>query len=151
LVTKPTQLSDHFSSTLLLRSFADLWASFFVADSSVQDPRPSGKVCGQLFQWFDCVPDAAHSGHRESGRCFLVFGRRIGSLIQNPPHMTVALRRPAAVVHFRALFVPGACAYPRGEMLLGRKRRCGGTHFGKYGGSMGIATTCHGHVSPSLI
>ena len=46
-----------------------------------------------------------------------VFGRRIGSLIQNPPHMTVALRRPAAVVHFRALFIPRACAYPRGEML----------------------------------
>ena len=59
-----------------------------------------------------------------------VFGRRIGSLIQNPPHMTVALRRPAAVVHFRALFIARACAYPRGEMLLGRKGRCGGTHFG---------------------
>jgi hypothetical protein len=29
-------LSDHFSGTLLLGGFADLWASFFVADSSVQ-------------------------------------------------------------------------------------------------------------------
>jgi hypothetical protein len=36
----------------------------------------------------------------------LVFGCRIGSLIQNSPHLTVALRRPAAAVHFRALFIP---------------------------------------------
>jgi len=50
-------------------------------------------------------------------------------LIQNPPHMTVALRRAAAAVHFRTLFIPRACAYPRGEMLLGRKSRCGGAHF----------------------
>jgi hypothetical protein len=35
-VTKPTQLSDHFSCTLLLGGFANLWASFFVADAAVQ-------------------------------------------------------------------------------------------------------------------
>jgi hypothetical protein len=47
LVTKPTQLSDHFSGTLLLGSFADLWASFFVADSSVQDlPDQAAKFVG---------------------------------------------------------------------------------------------------------
>src|SRR5262252_1460482 len=46
------------------------------------------------------------------------FGRCIGSLIQNPPHVTVALRRTAAAVHFRALFIPGTCPYPRGEMLF---------------------------------
>ena len=44
--------------------------------------------------------------------------------------MAVALRGPAAVVHFRALVVAGTCANPRGEVLLGRKGRCGGTHFG---------------------
>jgi hypothetical protein len=29
-------LCDHFSGALLLGGFADLWASFFIADSSVQ-------------------------------------------------------------------------------------------------------------------
>jgi hypothetical protein len=30
------ELSDHFPGALLLGRFADLWASFFVADSPVQ-------------------------------------------------------------------------------------------------------------------
>jgi hypothetical protein len=46
-VTKPTQLSDHFSGTLLLGGFADLRAWFFVADSSVQDlPDQAAKFVG---------------------------------------------------------------------------------------------------------
>src|SRR5262249_19794071 len=35
-VTKPAECLDHFSGALLLGRFSDLWASFLVADSSVQ-------------------------------------------------------------------------------------------------------------------
>ena len=62
--------------------------------------------------------------------------------------MTVALRRPAAAVHFRALFIPRARAYPRGEMLLGRKGRCGGTHFGN--DLLRRVDTQPGHLCQSL-
>ena len=44
--------------------------------------------------------------------------------------VTVTLRRPVAIVDSRALVVAGTCANPRGEVLLGRKGRCSGTHFG---------------------
>ena len=54
----------------------------------------------------------------------------IGGLIENAPHMAVALRRPVAVVHSRTLLVAGACAHPRGEVFLGRKCRCRGAYFG---------------------
>lgn len=44
--------------------------------------------------------------------------------------MAVGLRGPVAVVHSRALVVPGACANPRRELLLGGKGRCRGADFG---------------------
>jgi len=57
----------------------------------------------------------------------LTFYRGVGSLIENTP---VALRGSMAVGYSRALFVSGAYSHPGGEVLLGRKSRCPGTHFG---------------------
>ena len=54
----------------------------------------------------------------------------VRSLIEEAPHVAVALRRPMAVVHARALFFTGAGAHPGGETFLGRKGRCRGTDFG---------------------
>ena len=55
---------------------------------------------------------------------------RVGRLVENAPHVAVALRRSVAVVHACALFVAGAGAHPRGETFLRRKRRCSGADFG---------------------
>ena len=130
-VTKPAEFVDHSSGTLLLGRFLDLWASFLVPDSSVQYlPDQAAKFVSNYSNGL-IVPQTRHIAAIENLEdTSFVFDRCIGSLIQNPPHVTVALRRPAAAVHLRALFIPRACAYPRGEMLLGRKGRCGGTHFG---------------------
>ncbi len=56
--------------------------------------------------------------------------RGIGRLIENPPHVAIALRRAVALGHAPAFFISGACTNPRGELLGGRKRRCHRTHFG---------------------
>ncbi len=47
----------------------------------------------------------------------------VGRLVENAPHVAVALRRSVAVVHACALFVAGAGAHPRGK-LLGRREDC---------------------------
>jgi hypothetical protein len=106
---------DHFSGALLLGGFADFWASFLVPDSSVQYlPDQATKFVGNYSNGL-IVSHTWHGAAIENLEdASLVFGCRMGSLIQNPSHLTVALRRPAAAVHFRALFIPRTCAYPRG-------------------------------------
>ena len=54
----------------------------------------------------------------------------VGRLVENAPHVAVALGRSVAVVHACALFVARAGAHPRGETFLGGKGRCHGTDFG---------------------
>src|SRR5258708_16335398 len=49
----------------------------------------------------------------------------VGSLIEQAPHVTVALRRAVTVVHASALFFAGADTDPRTEAFLGGKRRFG--------------------------
>ena len=44
--------------------------------------------------------------------------------------MAVALRRPVAIVHSRALVIPRACTDPGGETFLGRKGCCRRADFG---------------------
>ena len=59
------------------------------------------------------VPQARHIAAIEDREdASFVLDRRVGSLIENAPHMTVALRGPMAVVHSCALVVAGARAHP---------------------------------------
>jgi hypothetical protein len=39
-------------------------------------------------------------------------GRGVGGLIQNAPHVAVALRRAVTVGYFRTFFLPRACSNP---------------------------------------
>ena len=57
-------------------------------------------------------------------------GCGVGTLVENAPHVAVALRRPVAVVHARTLFVAGACTNPGGQTFRRRKRCGGGADFG---------------------
>ena len=41
----------------------------------------------------------------------------VGRLVENAPHVAVALGRPVVVVHARTLVVPWAGADPRAELL----------------------------------
>jgi hypothetical protein len=54
----------------------------------------------------------------------------VGCLVENAPHVAVALRGPMVVVHAGALAIAGAGAHPRGEVLVRRKGRSSGTYFG---------------------
>jgi hypothetical protein len=111
--------------------FGDGWAPFLVSNSLVQDqpdqPRlsmgngPDGLVMSQ-------ARDRAAIDDLEDTSFDLYSGVR--SLIEEAPHVAVALRGPMAVVHARALFFTGAGAHPGGETFLGRKGRCRGTDFG---------------------
>ena len=57
-------------------------------------------------------------------------GRGVGSLVENAPHLAVAVRRSVAVVHTSTLVVARANTHPRGELLCRRKSYCRGTDFG---------------------
>jgi hypothetical protein len=101
-VTKPAEFSDHFSGALLLGRFPDLWASFVVVDSPVQYlPDQATKFVGNYSDGLI----VSHTRHVAAIENFedasFVFDRRIGSLIQNPPRVTVALWQPAAVLAAR--------------------------------------------------
>src|ERR1035437_6562737 len=58
--------------------------------------------------------------------------RRLSRLIQQPPHLTIPLRRARAVRLPCALFVPRTHSHPRGQFLLRIESRCLGTHFGDH-------------------
>jgi len=115
-ITEATELPDHSRGTVLLRLLGDGWAPFFVTNSLVQDQpdqstlsmgnRPDGLVMSQAWD-----RAAIHNFEDAS----FGPGCGVGALIENTPHVAVALRRPVAVVHASAFVVAGACTNPRGE------------------------------------
>src|SRR5216684_2287187 len=130
-VAEESEFPDHLRSASFPRSFAHRRTPFFVSNSLVQNQpdqptmpmgdRPDGLVVSQARHQtaIHCLEDAS-----------FVLDRRVGTLIENAPHMAVALRGAVAVVHSRALLVARACANPRRKMFLRRKGRRLGTHFG---------------------
>jgi hypothetical protein len=88
-VTKPAEFSDHFSRALLLGHFPYLWTSFLVVHSAVQYlPDQATKFVGNYSDGL-IVSHPRHVAAIENfENASFVFDRRIGSLIQNPPHMT---------------------------------------------------------------
>ena len=130
-IAEASELSDHSRGALLLGLFGDGWAPFFVTSSLVQDQpdqstlsmgnRPDGLIVSQ-------ARDRAAIHNLEDAS--FGPGCGVGRLVENAPHVAVALRGPVAVVHARALVVAGACTNPGGEAFLGRKGRCSGTDFG---------------------
>jgi len=73
-----------------------------------------------------CMPETRDQPaiHQLENTTFGLDGR-IGCLIEHASHLTVALRRLMAVVHFSRLLLARADADPRGE-VLGRRERCRG-------------------------
>jgi hypothetical protein len=130
-IAEVSELSDHSGSAPLPRLFGDGWAPFFVTDSLVQEQpdqptlsmrnRPDSLIMSQ-------ARDRTAIDNLEDTSFDLYGG--VSSLIENAPHVAIALRGPAAVVHAPALVVAGACTNPGGETFLGRKYRCSGTDFG---------------------
>jgi hypothetical protein len=55
---------------------------------------------------------------------------RVGRLVQNAPHVAVAIRRSVAVVHACALFVAGQAPTHEARHFSEGKRRCSGADFG---------------------
>jgi hypothetical protein len=111
--------------------FANGWAAFFVTNSLVQDQPdestlsmgngPDGLVMSQ-------ARDRAAINNLEDPSFDLYGGVR--GLIEETPHVAVALPRSVAIVHACALFVAGTGAHPRGEMLPRGEGRSRGTDFG---------------------
>jgi hypothetical protein len=108
-ITEATELPDHSRGTVLLRLLGDGWAPFFVTNSLVQDQPdqstlsmgngPDGLVMSQAWD-----RAAIHNFEDAS----FGPGCGVGALIENTPHVAVALRRPVAVVHASAFVVAGA-------------------------------------------
>src|SRR6266436_8620771 len=92
-ITEATELPDHSRGTVLLRLLGDGWAPFFVTNSLVQDQpdqstlsmgnRPDGLVMSQAWD-----RAAIHNFEDAS----FGPGCGVGALIENTPHVAVALR-----------------------------------------------------------
>jgi hypothetical protein len=86
-------LSDHSGSPLLLRPFGDRWTMFFVTHSLVQDQpdeatlsignRSDGLIMSE-------ARDRAAIDNREDAS--FGPGCGVGSLVENAPHLAVAVR-----------------------------------------------------------
>src|SRR5882762_8304164 len=119
-IAEASLLPDYSCGALLLRLFGDRWAPFFVTDSLAQDQPdqttlsmgngPDGLVMSQ-------ARDRAAIDHFEDTS--FGPGCGVGRLVENPPHVAVALRRSVAVVHSRAFVVAGAGAHAK-SLTVGR-------------------------------
>src|SRR5216683_5174801 len=99
-IAEASELPKHLPSAELLRSFGDRWAPFFVTDSLVQDQPdqstlsmgdgPNGLIVSQ-------ARDRAAIHDLEDAS--FGSGGGVSSLIEQAPHVTVALRGAVAVVH----------------------------------------------------
>ena len=131
-IAEASEVPDHLPSAKLLRAFRNRWASFFVTNSLVQD-QPD-----QATQSMGNEPDGlivSESRDRAAIHNFedASFGPScgVGRLIEQAPHVAVALRRAMAVVYASALVVSRASADPGGEAFLGRKGSGGRADFSK--------------------
>src|ERR1700692_3578547 len=121
-IAEASELSDHSRGALLLGLFGDGWAPFFVTSSLVQDQPdqstlsmgngPDGLIMSQ-------ARDRAAIHNLEDAS--FGPGCGVGRLMENAPHVAVALRRAVAVVYACALVVVRASTNPRGETFLRRK------------------------------
>ena len=130
-IAETSELSDHLGSASLLGLFGDCRAPFFVTNSLVEDlpdeeTLPMRNHPDSLFMskaryhtTIDNLKDSPFS-----------LDCRVGRLIENAPHVAVALGGSVAVVHARALLLTGTGTNPRGEVLLRRKGCCRGAYFG---------------------
>ena len=130
-VTEASELPDHSRRAPLLRLFIDSRATFLVTDTLMQHQPdqatlsmgngPDGLIMSK-------TRDRAAIDNFEDASFGLYGG--IGSLVEKATHVAVALGRPVAIVHSRALFVSRTRPHPRGEILGGRKGRRGGSYPG---------------------
>jgi hypothetical protein len=85
---------------------------------------------GKWLRCFICVPSAAPDGDiQDVEDASLNLDGGIGGLIENSPHVAIALRRAVALGHARFLYLR-AMHHPMRELLGGRKNRCHRTGFG---------------------
>ena len=116
-------MPDHSGSALLLRSFGDHWAAFLATDSLVQD-QPDQPTLSMGNRSNGLIMSHARDRatiHNLEDASFGP-GCGVGRLVENAPHVAIAVRRPMAVVHARTLVVAGGGAHPRGELLLPKER-----------------------------
>ena len=130
-VAKLSELPDHLPSTPLLRFFGDRWAPFFVTNSLMQDEPdqstlsmsngPDGLIVSQA-RHQSAIDDLENGSFR--------LGCGVGTLIENAPHMAIALRGAVALGYSRALVLSWARSHPGREVLGRSECRGPGAHFG---------------------
>jgi hypothetical protein len=82
---------------------------------------PNGLIVSQA--WYEAaIHDLEDASFRSD--------RSVGALIENAPHLAVALGGAVALGYSRALFISRARSHPGRQVLLRSKRRRLGTHFG---------------------
>src|SRR5215472_11572367 len=131
LIAETPEFPDHSCRSAQLGFLANRWATLLVADSLVQDlPDQTAEPMGNHSDGL-IMPQTRHIATMENFEdAPFVLDRRVGGLIENAPHGAVALRRPVATADSCGLVVSGAGSHPGGEVSLGWKGRCCGTHLG---------------------
>ena len=131
-IAEASELADHSGRPVSLSLLAQGGASFLIPDALVQNQpdqaaQPVGDQADRLL-----VPEPRHlAAIEELEEGAVGFHRGIGRLVEQAPHLPVALRGAVPVAHLRALVLAGAGAHPGGEPARGRKGRRGGAHLGQ--------------------
>jgi hypothetical protein len=130
-IAESSEFADYSCRPALLGLFANRRAPFLVTEPLLQHPpdqaaKPMGNHSDRLV-----MPQARHIAAIENLEdASFVLDRRVGRLVENAPHMAIALWRPVAVAHPRTLMVAGAGTHPEREVCFGGKGRCRGAHLG---------------------
>ncbi|SRR6266436_2994113 len=92
-VAEVSELADHSGSALLFRSFVDRWAAFLVTDSPVQDqPDQSTLSMGNRSNGLIMSQARDRAAIHNIEDAPFGPGCGIGGLIEQAPHMAVAVR-----------------------------------------------------------
>ena len=117
-IAESSQFANYFRSAPLLGPLADSRTPFLVSDLLVENqPDQAAKPMGDSPNSLLVSIARYRATIYELEDASLGLDRGISSLIENAPHMAVALRGPAASGYSRAFVVSGARANPRREVL----------------------------------
>src|SRR5215471_15187755 len=130
-ITETPKLTDHLRGSPLRARFGHGWTSFLVHDAIVQNlpHEPADAMRNRPDRLSVAEPDDEPSVEEFKDTAFGLH-RSVCRLVEEPTHLSVAIRGPVAMIDAGALVVSRTGAHPGGQALGGREGRGGRTDFG---------------------
>jgi hypothetical protein len=133
-IPKLPKVADHLRRTPVRARFGDRRTAFLVGHAVVEDlpNEPTESVRNRSDGLRVAEADDQASIHDFEDAPFGLY-RGVRRLIEEAPHLAIAVGRPTAVIDAGAFVVPGTGAHPRGQAL---RRREGGSRRADFGNDL---------------